>query len=62
MSVSGGGWSGFWFLAVSVKEMIIILLTLTSLINLIRENSDTKSGLVDIDFFFFKALIMPWLA
>ena len=41
---------GFWFPAVSVKELIIILCTLTCLINPIRENSDTESGLVGIDF------------
>lgn len=33
---------GFWFLAVSIKEMIIILCTPTFLINSIRRNSDTK--------------------
>lgn len=41
---------GFWFPAVSVKELIIILCTLTSLINSIKGNCDTQSGSVDIDF------------
>lgn len=42
---------GFWFPAVSIKEMIIILCTPTFLINSIRGNSDTESGFVDIDFY-----------
>lgn len=40
----------FWFPAVSIIELNIILCTLTSLINSIKGNCDTQCGSVDIDF------------